>query len=289
MHLPPSALRAAEGRVTRGKTARNRLRRIDAFLARYDPELLRRRDGEHAGALFVDLGYGAEPHTTLESAARLRRLNPGLPVLGVEIDPERVERARPFADEATAFRFGGFNLPLRSRADGARQSVRLIRAFNVLRQYEEEAVEPAYDTLAAALLPGGLLIEGTSDPLGRIWTANLVRRPAEPGADRPWRLEALAFGTSFRDGFDPAAFRAILPKSLIHRMRPGEPIHAFMADWERAARETRPVRVWGWRQWFAAAAEGLARRGHRLELRRSWLRRGWLVWRDPQTPARSVY
>jgi hypothetical protein len=59
------------GEPTRGKTARNRLRRVDNFLAMYDPSLLRRSDGDFAGAWVVDLGYGEEPWTTLESAARL--------------------------------------------------------------------------------------------------------------------------------------------------------------------------------------------------------------------------
>ena len=39
------------------------------------------------------------PRTTLESARRFRRVNPELPILGVEIDKERVEAALPYADE----------------------------------------------------------------------------------------------------------------------------------------------------------------------------------------------
>ncbi len=113
------------GQPTRGKTARNRLRRVDTFLALYDAGLLRREDGPFAGAFFVDLGYGAAPTTTLESAQRLRRINPALPVLGVEIDPERVAAAQPCADELTQFRLGGFNLPLRSWPDGTPETVRL--------------------------------------------------------------------------------------------------------------------------------------------------------------------
>lgn len=84
-------------------------------------------------SLFVDLGYGFDPRTTLESASRLRKSNPNLKILGAEIDKERVEAALPFADEKTFFRLGGFNLPLQSG-----EHVRLIRAFNVLRQYEEK-------------------------------------------------------------------------------------------------------------------------------------------------------
>ena len=87
-----------EGQPTRGKTAPNRLRRVDSFLLMYDAALLRRADHAFADAFFVDLGYGAEPVTTLESAQRFRHVNSRLPVLGIEIDRERVNAALPFAD-----------------------------------------------------------------------------------------------------------------------------------------------------------------------------------------------
>lgn len=156
------------GQPTCGKTAGGRLRRVDVFLLLYDAHLLRRKDGLFAGAWFVDLGYGAEPVTTLESAARFRRINPLLPVMGVEIDPTRVAAAQPFVDDRTEFRLGGFNLPLRRLEAGQSERVRAIRAFNVLRQYKEADVEPAWAELAHAALPGALLIEGTSDPSGSL-------------------------------------------------------------------------------------------------------------------------
>ena len=160
-----------EGQPTRGKTASNRLRRVDNFILLYELSLLTRTDGLFARSLFVDLGYGFDARTTLESAARFRRLNPDLPILGVEIEKERVEAALPYANEKTFFRLGGFNLPLK---DG--EHVRLIRAFNVLRQYEEKDFAPAYERLTQYMLPGGLMIEGTSTPYGQIWTANLARK-----------------------------------------------------------------------------------------------------------------
>mgnify|MGYP007095248619 CR=1 FL=1 len=139
------------GEPTRGKTARNRLRRVDNFLAMFDPSLIRRNDGEFAHAWFVDLGYGAEPWTALESAVRLRKLNPRLPVLGVEIDPERVAAAQPYADELTQFRLGGFNLPLQPLTTGGIETVRALRAFNVLRQYSEAAVADAWAQMMKSL------------------------------------------------------------------------------------------------------------------------------------------
>jgi tRNA G46 methylase TrmB len=96
-----------EGQPTRGKTASNRLRRVDNFILLYEPSLLTRTDGLFADSLFVDLGYGFDARTTLESATRFRRVNPDLRVLGVEIDKERVEAALPYADEKALFRLGG--------------------------------------------------------------------------------------------------------------------------------------------------------------------------------------
>ncbi len=268
-----------EGQPTRGKTAPNRLRRVDSFVLLYDTPLLRRTTGDFADALFVDLGFGAEPVTTLESAQRFRQVHPHLPVLGVEIDRDRVTAALPYEDQTTFFRLGGFNLPLQRKPNGALETVRLIRAFNVLRQYAESEVADAYARMGSYLLPGGLLIEGTSDPIGRIWVANLLRKPATGNGDTPLQLEALVFSTNFRDGFDPTVFQTRLPKSWIHRVIPGEPIYAFFQAWKQATLETAPLQVWGPRQWFMASAQRLAERGYRLTLRRNWLRKGYLVWR----------
>lgn len=275
---PLATPRKPEGTITRGKTAPNRLRRVDNFLLNYDPALLRRTDGPFAKALFVDLGYGAEPITTLESAHRLRQLNPGLPVLGVEIDAERVAAAQPYADDCTFFRRGGFNLPLRTQPDGFPETVRLIRAFNVLRQYDKADVADAYARLAEYVLPGGLMIEGTSGPFGRIWTANVLRKVEDTEG---WHTEALVLSTNFRTGFDPAEFQTRLPKNLIHRVVPGEPIYNFFQAWKQAALETQAIKVWGLRQWFVAAAENLAARGYRINLHRKWLSKGWLIWKQP--------
>ena len=46
------------GQPTRGKTAANRLRRVDNFILLYEPSLLTRADSGFAASLFVDLGYG---------------------------------------------------------------------------------------------------------------------------------------------------------------------------------------------------------------------------------------
>jgi hypothetical protein len=273
MPPPPRRITKPDGQPTRGKTGRNRLRQIDNLIALYDPGLIRREDGQYRGAFFVDLGYGWEPVTTLESANRLRRLNPTLCVLGVEIDPERVAAAAPSADERTCFRLGGFNLPL---SDG--EHARLVRAFNVLRQYDESAVEAALKTMGGYLLPGGLLIEGTSDPSGRVWVANLLRR----SASGELLAEALVFGTNFRAGFEPGQFQPVLPKKYIHRMIPGQSIYQFVSAWKRAYYESIPTSVWGPRYLFATCARRLAETGYQVDLSRRLLGRGFLIWRHPE-------
>lgn len=85
------------GRPTRGKTAPNRLRKTDTFLAVGFPALVR-----HLPELYVDLGYGAYPFTTEETWRRLRRLDPRARVLGVEIEPARVAEAQPYGRRGSA-------------------------------------------------------------------------------------------------------------------------------------------------------------------------------------------
>lgn len=268
-HSHHSNSKKPQGQPTRGKTASNRLRRVDNFILLYEPSLLTRTDDSFAHPLFVDLGYGVDPRTTLESAERFRRSNPDLPILGVEIDKERVEVALPYADEKTFFRLGGFNLPLKEG-----EHVRLIRAFNVLRQYEEKDFAPAYERLAQYVLPGGLMIEGTSNPFGSIWVANLVRK----GETRDWRPEALVFSTNFRMGFEITDFQTVLPKNYIHHVVPGEPIYEFFEAWKGAAAETVGMKVYGLRQWFIRAAESLAQKGYKIKLQKKFLSRGYLMW-----------
>jgi hypothetical protein len=265
------------GQPTRGKTAANRLRSVDRFLLLYDAPLIRRQDAPGGRAWFVDLGYGAEPVTTLESAMRLRRCNPTLSVLGVEIDPVRVANAQRYVDAHTDFRLGGFNLPLKQLSDDHAEMVRAIRAFNVLRQYEEAAVAPAYAEMAYAALPGALLVEGTSDPMGHLWVANVMRRAQNAPL---WHQEVLVFYTALRTPFAPEAFQAVLPKNLIHHMLPGEPIYTLIAAWQEAKRCTIHERIWGDRRWFMAAGRALRRAGFAVDPRRRWLGRGYLLVRS---------
>src|SRR5689334_4319076 len=96
------------GQPTRGKTALNRLRQIDVYVALALPHTL-----THGSPLVVDLGFGAYAWTTLEMFERWLPVNPKLRMLGIEIDPERVAAAIPYVQPPTIdFRLGGFNVDM---------------------------------------------------------------------------------------------------------------------------------------------------------------------------------
>ena len=257
------------GRPTRGKTAPNRLRKTDTFLAVAFPTLMRALPG-----LYVDLGYGAYPVTTAETFHRLRALDPRTRVLGVEIDPARVAEAQPYAKPGLEFRHGGFDLPLRPG-----EAAIVIRAFNVLRQYDEASVAGALAALGARLAEGGLLLEGTSDPHGRLLAFNLFQKRG--ALERAGVVLAPRLGADFT----PRALRTVLPKSFIHHAEPAGAIDRFFTAWDTAWRRARGGARTP-RQRFAAAARGLAARGgYALDRRDALLRRGFL-WLGPDWPER---
>jgi len=67
-------------------------------------------------------------------------------------------------------------------------------------------------------------------------------------------------------------------KRSIQHVLKGEPICDFFEAWKRAAAETIAAKVYGPRQWFIAAAEGLAARGYKIDPHKKWLSKGWLIW-----------
>jgi len=191
----------------------------------------------------VDLGYGSLPVTTFELAARLRTLRADVRVVGLEIDPQRVESARAHPQGsagAAEFRLGGFELA------GLRPT--LVRAFNVLRQYPEDAVLDAWQTMRSRLGPGGLIIDGTCDELGRRGC---------------WVLLDAAGPVSLTLACDPGAIERPsdlaerLPKALIHHNVAGQPIHQMLESADRAWAAAAGQAVFGPRARWRAMREAL--------------------------------
>ncbi len=224
------------GTATRGTTNPNRLRRMDRWIAATHGPVLRRSDRP----LAVDLGYGAAPWTAVELLERLRTADPRCRVVGIEIDPARVAAAKPYEREGLTFRHGGFEVPLEHEPA-------LIRAANVLRQYDEDEVTAVWARLCARLAPDGLLVEGTCDEIGRrhVWVAL--------GPEGP---RTVTFATRLGSLGRPSDLAERLPKALIHRNVPGEPVHAFLRDFDRAWAAASPYASLGARQrWLKAVGE----------------------------------
>jgi hypothetical protein len=229
------------GLPTRGTTNANRLRRVDRWLLA--TQIPRLRDAAHP--LVVDLGYGASAVTTLELAERLGPEVKGLEVVGLEIDPERVSAVAADRDPPRVdFRLGGFELA------GLRPVV--VRAFNVLRQYEEESAARAWDTMRGALAPGGLVIEGTCDEYGRraAWVAL--------DADGPLTLTLSARSSDLKQ---PSDLAERLPKALIHHNVPGSPVHDFLRAFDAAWAAAAGLSAFGPRQRWSGAVEAMAEQG----------------------------
>ncbi|MDA8434587.1 MAG: hypothetical protein M0Z98_01220 [Actinomycetales bacterium] len=228
------------GTFTRGTTHPNRLRRVDRWVAHTTARALRAA----ADPLVVDLGYGAAAWTPRDLRDRLRTVRPDVEVVGIEIDPARVAAAAPYADGTLSFRRGGFEVPLEGR------SAVVIRAFNVLRQYDESEVGAAWTAMTARLAPGGLLVEGTCDELGRhAWWVALDAGAAVP--------RSLTLSTRLAGLDRPSDLAERLPKALIHRNVPGERVHDLLGRLDRTWAAAAPHAAFGVRQRWLAAVTAL--------------------------------
>jgi hypothetical protein len=194
-----------------------------------------------ADPLVVDLGYGSTPVTVVELARRLARARPDVRVVGVEIAPERVTAATAAADPPRlTFVHGGFELA------GLRPV--LVRAANVLRQYDEPSALAAWDTMRSHLGPGGVIVEGTCDEIGRLASWVLL------DADGP---RTLTLAPRIANLTRPSDLAERLPKALIHRNVPGEPIHTLLVDLDAAWDAAAPLSGFGARQRWVAACRAL--------------------------------
>jgi hypothetical protein len=174
-------------------------------------------------------------------------------VLGLEIDPDRVATATPAADPPRlTFAHGGFEL--------AGEHPAIVRAANVLRQYDEAAASTAWDTMRGRLAPGGVLVEGTCDEVGRRAAWVLL------DADGPRSLTLACRVASIGR---PSDLAERLPKALIHHNVPGERIHALLTDFDAAWAVAATMSSFGPRQRWITACAGLPERGWPVDASRA--------------------
>lgn len=241
------------GAITRGTTGHNRLRRSDRWLV-HEPRV-RAAVQSAADPLVVDLGYGALPVTTLELASRLRQVRSDVRVVGLEIDPERVRAGQAATRDGVEFALGGFEL--------AGHRPVLVRAFNVLRQYPLDAVSDAWAAMQRGLTPGGLIVDGTCDELGRRCCWVLLDTTSAVSltlACDPFAIE------------QPSDLAERLPKALIHHNVSGEPIHTLLQAADRAWATAAGQGVFGPRVRWRAMVELLAAEGFPVQAPRRSVR-----------------
>jgi hypothetical protein len=235
------------GTVTRGTTNPNRLRRVDRYIAALP--ILRRAESP----VVVDLGFGASPITAVELLSRLTKVNAETHVVGIEIERERVERGLALATDNLHFTHGGFETPLPSDLPGnSAGKATVIRAFNVLRQYDESEVAAAWQMMQSRLTPDGLLIEGTCDEIGRLSTWVTLDRNQPLSLTISLRLSGLEL---------PSKVAERLPKALIHHNLPGEKIHEFLQALDGAWRTNAGLGSFGAAQRWVACCQQLVSAG----------------------------
>ncbi|NBR64571.1 MAG: class I SAM-dependent methyltransferase [Micrococcales bacterium] len=238
------AQRKPVGSITRGTTNPNRLRRVDRFIASLP--IIRRT----TSPIVIDLGYGATPTTAIEMLERLRKENINTKVVGIEIDRERVERAKPYETQNLLFGIGGFEVPLPKEI--TQDTVTVIRAMNVLRQYDETEVRAAWALMQSRLIPEGLIVEGTCDEIGRIasWVTLDVAGP-----------KLFTISLRLRGLAKPSKVAERLPKALIHHNVPGEPIYQLLKDLDAAWANHAGLAIFSPAQRWVATCEDLKKQG----------------------------
>ena len=245
------------GTVTRGTTNPNRLRRVDRFIATL-PVL------KKPSPVVVDLGYGASPITAIELRERLLKVNPNLRVVGIEIEKDRVARGLEIAEPGLDFLLGGFETPLPAGIKKAD----VIRAFNVLRQYDERDVKAAWDLMVSRLTDDGVLVEGTCNEIGRIssWITVTKRGP---------QLFTISLHLGSLE--NPSIVAERLPKALIHHNIAGEKIHEYLKALDQAWATHAPLSTFGAVQRWLAVCESLTAAGWPIVVNRKRWRLGELT------------
>ncbi len=263
--MPP---RTPQHRNLPGRSSPGRIHLLDRYLALAEPKLLGRSDGLWAGAACADIGLGERADTTAEWAAWLRARWAGLEVLGIDSAGWRIDLARAQCGGP------GLRYVQGSFAPPTPEPLRLVRAINLLRGYPAEESPAAWLAMGRDLLPGGLLVEGSTDQPGAVLVAHLLRRTPQ-GLTH----EGLLFGTDLSRGFAPAMFRGPLPSQLRGGNALGLQARAFLYRWTQAWEPTRDRRTPGAR--MTASALALALADEAADASPDLLNQGLLVWRSP--------
>ena len=169
-------------------------------------------------------------------------------------------RREPPSNDAVEFGLGGFEL--------AGHRPVLVRAFNVLRQYPEDAVDEAWSLMRARLAPGGLIVDGTCDEIGRRcgWVLLDGHGPVSLTlACDPFAIER------------PSDLAERLPKVLIHHNVSGQPINTLLAAADHAWASVAGHGVFGPRERWRAMLNMLRDDGWPVEPPRRRMRDGVLT------------
>jgi hypothetical protein len=129
-------------------------------------------------------------------------------------------------------------------------------------------VLPGWRRLVTRLQPGGVLIDGTCDEIGRI--ASWV----DVGADGPRHLTiSLKLASLDR----PSIVAERLPKVLIHRNVDGERVHELMGDLDRHWQYHAALATYGSTQRWLATVQGLKDAGWPVQAGRTRWKLGELT------------
>jgi hypothetical protein len=179
--------------------------------------------------------------TAIELLHRLQACRSDVRVLGLEIDAARVAAAAPASRDGLTFAQGGFEL--------AGHRPVLVRAANVLRQYPETAVPAAWSSMQRQLAVGGMIVDGTSDELGRRASWVLLDASGPISFTLSCRVDTITRPSDLADR---------LVKALIHHNVAGEGVHDLLQAMDRAWDRHASLRDFGARQRWQAMARSLA-------------------------------
>ena len=213
--------------------------------------------------LVVDLGFGASPVTTLELYRRVRAVAPDAEVTGLEIDSSRVAAARrelaalrAAGDELPGLSFaaGGFELPLPRRPALSARSTCCASTRRSGPGPLGPGCGPAWPPAASwsrepatrsAAAPSG-------SPCPR------RRAPRKPAGGNAVSEPLITFAARLASLDRPSDLAERLPKALIHRNVPGEPVHRFLRDFDQAWDRAAPYSAFGPRQRWRQAVVSLS-------------------------------